>query len=114
MRFPFIIALYDETITGWLSLNPFSIRKVYAHVADISLYVSRDYHRMGTGRTLLESGIEKAKILGFHKLVLTMFPDNLPALHLYKKFGFVNVGTYHEEGKIDNKWKDTPVMELII
>lgn len=52
--------------------------------------------------------------LGYHKLVLTTFPQNIAALKLYDKFGFRHVGDYREQGLLGGQWTDTRIMELLL
>jgi len=41
---------------------------------------------------------------GLHKIVLGVVEDNLPAVNLYKKLGFVIEGVYKDHGKYDGRY----------
>jgi phosphinothricin acetyltransferase len=101
-------------ILGWGSLNPFSARAAYGHVADFSVYVERGWRGKGVGRVLLARLIELGRELGYHKLVLSAFPFNKPGVALYEKLGFRTVGIYHEQGMLDGQWVDTIIMEKLL
>jgi len=114
-RYPVLVATdADATVAGWGSLNQFNPRPAYDHVADFSLYVARERRGQGLGGALLGALEERARELGFHKLVLSAFPTNKPGLRLYERHGFALVGIYREQGMLDGRWVDTMVMEKLL
>jgi L-amino acid N-acyltransferase YncA len=113
-RHPVIVADRDGTVVGWASLNVFNARRAYEHVADLSIYVEREWRGRGVGRQLLEALVARARELGFHKLVLAAFPWNAAGMRAYARAGFREVGIYREQGRLDGRWVDTIVMERII
>jgi L-amino acid N-acyltransferase YncA len=100
--------------SGWASLNRFNPRPVYDHVADVSVYVDRAWRGHGVGRALLGALIERARAIGYHKLVLAAFPDNAAGMALYTRLGFTRVGVYREQGLLDGRWVDVVVMERLL
>ena len=76
-RHPVIVA---ETAAPAPSPGPrstsFNARDAYRFVADISVYVERQWRGKGAGRVLLARLIELGREHGFHKLVLSAFPFN--------------------------------------
>jgi L-amino acid N-acyltransferase YncA len=96
------------------SLNPFSARDTYCHVADFSIYVVRSHRGKGVGKVLLARLVELAREHGYHKMVLSAFPFNAAGMALYEKLGFRTVGTYKEQGLLDGRWVDTIVMEKLL
>jgi phosphinothricin acetyltransferase len=101
-------------VIAWASLNVFNAREAYRFVADISVYVERGWRGKGVGRVLLERLTELGRTHGFHKLVLSAFPDNAGGMALYARSGFRTVGIYHEQGQLDGTWVDTIVMEKLL
>ncbi|MBI4636615.1 MAG: N-acetyltransferase [Candidatus Rokubacteria bacterium] len=102
------------TVVAWGSLNVFNPREAYRFVADLSVYVERAYRGKGVGDAILGRLIELARERGFHKMVLSAFPDNAGGMALYAKHGFRTVGVYREQGLLDGRWVDTIVMEKIL
>jgi len=100
--------------TGWASLNRFNPRPAYDHVADLSVYVDRARRGRGVGRALLGALIERARVTGYHKIVLAAFPDNAAGMALYGSVGFTRVGVYREQGWLDGRWVDVIVMERLL
>jgi phosphinothricin acetyltransferase len=94
-------------------LNSFNPRPAYDHVVDLSLYVARENRGRGIGDALLGALEERARSLGYHKMVLAAFPTNVPGMRLYERHGFQTVGIYHEQGMLDGRWIDVIVMEKL-
>ena len=113
-RHPVLVAESNGVIAGWGSLNLFNPREAYAHVADFSVYVSRNWRGRGVGSVLLEQLIATARELGFHKRVLSAFPFNTAGVALYTRAGFRQVGIYREQGRLDGRWVDIVVMERLL
>jgi phosphinothricin acetyltransferase len=113
-RHPVLVAEDDGLVVGWASLNLFNARRAYDHVADLSLYVEREWRGRGVGRRLLEALVARAIELGYHKLVLAAFPWNTAGMRAYGRAGFREVGIYREQGRLDGRWVDTVVMEKIL
>src|SRR2546428_12298255 len=102
------------TVGAWGSLNRFNPRPVYDHVADLSVYVERAWRGRGVGGAVLAALVERARKLGYHKMVLAAFPDNAAGMALYARLGFTRVGVYREQGLLDGRWVDVVVMERLL
>ncbi|MDF2791995.1 MAG: family acetyltransferase [Neobacillus sp.] len=113
-RFKVIVAEYKEQIVGWASLNQYNNRCAYDGVADLSVYISREYRGMGIGKQLLIKLETIAKENGFHKMVLFTFPFNQSGQGLYKKTGFREVGVFKNQGILDGKFVDVMAMEKLL
>jgi L-amino acid N-acyltransferase YncA len=114
-RHPVMVAVDDDgEVLAWAALNPFNARAAYDHVVEFSIYVAREARGRGVGNALLAELIERARNIGFHKIVLAGFPFNERGLKLYERHGFRTVGTYHEQGMLDGKWVDVILMEKIL
>jgi len=113
-RHPVVVAEDGGRVIAWGSLNPFSPRDAYRHVADFSIYVARSHRGKGVGKVLLARLVELAREHGYHKLVLSAFPFNAAGMALDEKLGFRTVGTYKEQGLLDGRWVDTIVMEKLL
>lgn len=113
-RHPVLVAIDNVgNVLGWGSLNAFSPRRAYDHVVDFSLYVAREHRCRGIGDALLTALEERARSLGYHKMVLAAFPTNIPGKRLYGRHRFSLIGVYHEQGLLDGRWVDVMVMQKI-
>jgi len=117
-RHPVLVAVLAAEdggrVVGWSSLNRFNPRPAYDHVADMSVYVARECRGRGVGRRLLEAIGTAARGIGYHKMVLAAFPTNAAGMALYARHGFVRVGVYREQGRLDGRWVDVIAMEKLL
>ena len=113
-RHPVVVAVTDDQVVGWGSLNSFNPRPAYDHVVDLSVYVERGWRGQGVGRVLMQHLMELATTLGYHKIVLATFPYNEAGVSLYRRMGFIPVGVYHEQGQLDGRWVDVLIMERLL
>jgi putative acetyltransferase len=51
--------------------------------------------------------------LGIRRIQLTVYEDNAPAMHLYKRFGFVIEGKHQAYALRDGRYVDAYVMARI-
>lgn len=61
---------------------------------ELGMFVAAGRRGQGVGTALVAAAIEWARARGLHKLALSVFPHNEPAIALYRKFGF------REEGRL--------------
>ncbi len=47
-------------------------------------------------------------------MVLAALPFNAAGRALYERMGFVTVGVYREQGRLDGKWADVVIMEKLL
>ncbi len=113
-RYKVIVAEHNGECIGWASLNKFNKRKVYDSVADLSIYIERDYRGKGVGTLLLKEIEIKAKENDFYKIVLSTFTFNKLGQQLYRKSGYREVGVYKNQGIIDGKYIDIMIMEKFL
>lgn len=88
-----LAAELDGKLVGSLGLKLESHLARRRHVAWIGMAVHDHFHNQGVGSALLKAAIDLAENwLQLTRLELTVFADNEAAIHLYKKFGFVEEG----------------------
>ncbi|EWG11208.1 arsinothricin resistance N-acetyltransferase ArsN1 family A [Cytobacillus firmus] len=113
-RYCVLAAEKGGQVIGWASLNPYSSRCAYAGVADLSVYIAREFRGKGAGGKLLSALELKARENKFHKLVLFTFPFNGLGQSLYKKMGFREVGIFQNQGVLDGEFVDVMAMEKLL
>ena len=69
-----------------------SSQDVMQHVMELGMGVKPEYQGIGVGTMLMENMKTLAKRLHLTRVNLTVFEDNVPAQHLYRKTGFVECG----------------------
>ncbi|MNW25817.1 putative phosphinothricin acetyltransferase YwnH [compost metagenome] len=109
-----LVAEKDNRVLGWASLNPYSHRCAYDGVADLSIYIDREYRGHGLGSILLPELEKEAKGNNFYKIVLFTFPFNEKGQGLYRKNSYRTVGTFEKQGIMDGQFIDVMIMEKLI
>lgn len=101
-------------VRGWASINVFNSRCCYSGVGDISIYIERNMRGKGLGKQILNYLIKVAREQHFNKLVLSTFESNNIGKKLYKSVGFREVGTYVNQGMLDDKFVNITIMEKLL
>ncbi|MDF2681565.1 MAG: family acetyltransferase [Brevibacillus sp.] len=113
-RYGVLVAVLENEIIGWASLNRYSHRSAYDGVADLSVYIERSHRGKGVGNALLEKLEEAARSEKFYKILLFTFPFNGLGQGLYRKVGYREVGVFENQGILDGKFVDVMAMEKIL
>src|ERR1019366_8703898 len=94
-----LVARIDSEVLGWAALSPVSSRRVYAGVAEFSIYVAERARGRGVGAALLTALIEASEQEGIWTLQSGIFPENTASLELCRRFGFRVVGRRERIGR---------------
>ena len=83
------------------------------HIAEIfGVYVRSDYRGRGIGTMLLEYALStirtNARVI---KVKLAVNPEQRAAVRLYGKMGFLEVGRFRKEIRVDDRYYDMVAME---
>lgn len=87
LKFMGLFGLLKFIMTAFPLRNEEDIQKDEFFIAHLAVYP--DYQRQGYGWQLLDFAEKRARDYGFSKLALNSDVDNLPAIALYKKYGFL-------------------------
>lgn len=103
---------YRDEVVGWAAITPYSPRKAYAGVAEVSVYVAKHFRGRGVGKQLLQRIITGSEDQGFWTLQAAIFPENTASIALHKRLGFNEVGLRNKLGRRpDGKWQDILLLE---
>jgi phosphinothricin acetyltransferase len=101
----------DGLMLGWAALTAVSKRRVYAGVAEVSVYVAAAAKGQGVGFALLDHLVNASEQAGIWTLQAAIFPENEVSVHLHKKVGFRLVGKREKIAQLNNVWRDVVLME---
>ena len=94
-----LVAVEGETVAGYVGSQTVCEETDMMNVA-----VHPDYRRQGIAEDLIVSLLENLKEQGSHSLTLEVRASNVPAIALYEKLGFAEVGrrkNYYRNPKED-------------
>ncbi len=111
LSFARLVARTGVSIVGWAALSPVSSRRVYAGVAEVSVYVAASARGSGVGRLLLTALVEAAERNGIWTLQAGIFPENTASIALHKRCGFREVGRREKLGLLHGVWRDVVLLE---
>ncbi len=112
---PVVVAERDGEVLAWARAMPYRPeRSVYAGVAEFSVYTARGARRIGAGRAVLSGLISSCRAAGYWKLLSRVFPENVASLALCQGLGFREVGRYRRHARLDGRWRDVVIVELLI
>ena len=94
-----VVALENDQVVGYVGSQT-----VLGETDMMNLAVSPEYRRMGIGEALVNALVPRLAERGSHSLMLEVRVSNKPAIQLYEKLGFVQVGrrpNYYRNPKED-------------
>ena len=107
-----LVALEGARVAGWAALSHVSARKVYAGVAEVSVYVGASFRGKGAGRLLLSKLVAESEENGVWTLQAGVFPENVASVALHLSCGFREVGRRERIGRAkEGRWRDTLLLE---
>ena len=109
----FLVAEDNNRIIGTTNIDLGRGRR--NHIGDFGISIRKEYRGMGLGSCLMDKILKlakkelkpKPKIIG-----LSVFPNNKPAIGLYKKFGFKKVAKIPKQLQYKGKLADEIIMLL--
>jgi ribosomal protein S18 acetylase RimI-like enzyme len=109
-----LFAMSDGSPVGMI-VYAVSGRSKTKHIAEIfGVYVSNGHRGRGVGTRMLERALSQIrKNRGVIKVKLAVNPEQIPAVKLYRKAGFVVTGRARKELKIGRKFSDVLYMEKL-
>jgi len=106
-----LAACVEAEVVGQLGFETFLQRVRRRHAGAVGMAVRDDWQGKGVGTALMQAAVDLAdNWLNLRRLELEVYTDNEPAIHLYKKFGFVVEGTLAEYAFRDGQFVDAFAM----
>jgi len=106
-----VVPLDKVRVLGWAALSPVSSRRVYAGVAEVSVYVASAARGRGVGRALLGALVQESEAQGIWTLQAGIFPENKASIALHESCGFQKIGVRRRIGKLGDTWRDVVLLE---
>jgi L-amino acid N-acyltransferase YncA len=106
-----LVARRQGQVVGWAALSPVSKRRVYAGVAEVSIYMAAQARGLGIGKQLLQALIDESEQAGIWTLQAGIFPENKASVALHRACGFRQIGLRERIGQLDGVWRDVVLFE---
>ena len=87
-----LVAIVDNKVVGVAGIEAMGHKYKVKHRAEFGISIIKEYCGLGLGEALSRACIECAKKAGYTQLELNVVKDNIPAVNLYKKLGFIEFG----------------------
>ncbi len=113
-RFPLLVAELNGRVLGWSSLSPYQVRPRIEGIAEMLLYIDRDYRRHGVGKELMRAVQSAGRAEGHFKLIGRFLAHNDAGRTLCRLTGWREVGVHQKHTFLDSRWHDVVVVEYLI
>ncbi|MDQ3933848.1 MAG: arsinothricin resistance N-acetyltransferase ArsN1 [Actinomycetota bacterium] len=113
-RFPVLVAERGGEVAGFGRIGPYSDREAYRGVGELQVYVDPGHRRAGVGGRLVAAVADEARRQGYWKLIGRLFTTNEPMRALLAGRGYREVGVHLRHGRLDGRWRDVLVVELLL
>lgn len=110
---PSYVALDGGNVVGWADVTPVDIPEC-AHRGVLGMGVLASHRGSGLGRRLLEACLSHVPRTQMSKIELTVYRSNMAAITLYRRLGFVEIGTVRDYRRLDGVTYDALLMELAV
>ena len=108
---PLFVMIADGGVAGWRDIVRLT-RPIHAHAGVLGMGLLPQFRGQGLGRRLVDASLHAAKLAGFSRVELTVHADNLRAIALYERIGFLREGLKRRATCIDGQFGDTIMMAI--
>jgi RimJ/RimL family protein N-acetyltransferase len=109
-----VVARVDKVIVSVAGIHGNSRDKI-SHNVELGISVLKDYWNLGIATHVMNHLINYCRFTkGIENIYLEVREDNKVAIKLYNNLGFKKVGQQTNMFKIDNKYYDSIIMELVL
>jgi phosphinothricin acetyltransferase len=91
-KYQSFLILQDSAVCGFCYLSQFRYKEAYDKSAEITLYLDKDFGRMGIGKTTISYLENIAKNNNINNLVAVITANNSASISLFEKDGYFKVG----------------------
>ena len=113
-KYPLLVAELNGRVLGWTSLSSYQVRPRIEGIAELLIYIDRDYRRHGVGRELMRAIQAAARQQGHHKLIGRFVAHNDAGRTLCRMTGWREVGMHQKHTLLEGRWHDVVVVEFLI
>ena len=101
----------EQEVVGWADITRPQNERL-AHRGFLGMGLVAEARGQGLGTQLLQAALSHAKGMDIEKVELSVYSSNLPAIALYQKCGFREMGRIRHYRKYKDQYFDSVEMEL--
>ena len=110
---PWLVAEADGGVEGYAYGARYRPRPAYRFTVENSVYVRPGRMRMGTGRLLMATLVERCTDLGYRQMIAVIGDSgNRASISFHETLGFRHAGTLTSIGYKFDRWVDSVLMVL--
>jgi len=109
---PWLVVVRDNEVCGYAYGCPHRSRPAYRWTVDVSVYVDAAHRRVGNGRRLYATLLERLRAQGYRVACAGITLPNEASVALHESLGFVPVGVYRRIGWKAGAWRDVGWWQL--
>lgn len=109
--YPYLVCEENNTITGYAYAARHRDRAAYQWSAELSIYLDQSSTAKGLGRQLYTTLINILKLQGIRTVYGGVTVPNEKSEAFHKALGFRILGSFHNVGYKDGKWRDVTWFE---
>jgi len=113
-QYPYLVYQVDGVIVGYAYAARHRERAAYCYDAELSVYVSPEYHGSGAAHKLYACLLTLLQALGYRNVYAAYTVPNGKSAKFHQKFGFTEIGTHRKTGYKLGQWHDVCWLELAI
>lgn len=105
-KLPWLVAEDDGQVVGYAYATPHRERAAYQWSVDVAVYLHKDAHRRGIGRSLYSTLFPMLVSQGFVNAYAGITLPNEKSVGLHEAMGFAPIGVYRHVGFKAGQWHD--------
>ena len=105
-QYPWIVVEVDGTVAGYAYASQHRARFHYQWSVDFTVYIHRDYRKLGLGSQLYAVLKRLSVLVGYVSAYAGIALPNEASVNLHKRIGFSEVGVYKNVGFKLGRWHD--------
>ena len=120
-QYPYLIAELDGKIVGYAYATPFRTRAAYQWNVETTIYIHKNYKKLGIGKILyeaLETILKMQNVLNLNACIAYAVTEDEyltnDSKRFHEKIGYSFVGEFHKCGFKYNRWYSMIWMEKFI
>jgi phosphinothricin acetyltransferase len=111
LDYPYIVCVPDGKVIGYAYAHRHMEREAYQWNAELSVYIDKNYFRLGVGKTLYSALIEILRMQNVRNVYGGVASPNEKSEKLHESLGFKKLGIYHSTGYKCGAWHDVAWFE---